>query len=295
MLSATPELVTFLNTTTANGQGQSLPAVTITLKDGSPPLRWVRWNADVSFGGTTWLAHGQAGRPSIGRFHWRTPIGLREIGKCSMELLCGDSAVLGSKRMTLAAAEGAFDDATFLLERLYRLDPASSVIGKLFRFAGTIVAAPPTSHSVRLEVENATAKMRAAILPNALVSPSCQNALFDTVCGAAGLSKTAHTSAVTIQAGSSKNVLVVSGSWSDGDWDLGYVEITSGTYSGTQWGIRTNVGTSLRLSVPMPGAPAAGVTANLVRGCDHTTGPKGCARFANIAQFRGTPLLPKEV
>lgn len=287
MLAATPALTTFLNSTT---QGISIPVLTITFADGTV-VRWARSPTDVTFSTVTWAAHGQGGRPLIKSYRFRTPLGFEEIGTCEIVLDCGETAVLGGKRLPLAARDGAFQDATVLLERLYKAQPTDAIVGKLFRFQGRVVQAPTDSHSVTLSVESPAARLKSTVLPKTILSPSCGNALYDVACG---VSKAANTtSGVTTLAGCTRNVLLVSGGpYVDGRWDLGSAALGSPVTD--RVGVRTSVGNQIFLAYPLPAAPAAGVPIALTLGCDHTAGPGGCAKFSNLPRFRAAPHLPRE-
>lgn len=286
MLAATPALTTFLNSTT---QGISAPVLTITLADGTV-LRWARYPSDVTFNAVTWAAHGQGGRPLFKSYRFRTPLGLEEIGTCEVVLECGESAVLGGKRLPLAARDGIFQDATVLLERLYKAQTTDAWVGKLFRFQGRVVQAPPDSHSVTLSVESPAARLKSTVLPKTILSPSCGNALYDVACG---VSRAANTTSVTALAGCTRNVLLVSGGpYADGRWELGSAALGSPVTG--RVGVRTSVGNQILLAYPLPAAPSAGVPIALTLGCDHTAGAGGCAKFANLPRFRAAPHLPRE-
>jgi hypothetical protein len=278
MLTATPELTTWLNATT---QGVSIPVFTITLANGTV-LRWARNPTDVSFGGTTWLAHSRSGRPQIMSYHWRSPVGLEEIGTCEVVLGCGGEAVIGSEGLQLAAARGVFKNARLLVERVYADTPVAAPVGKLFRWSGKVQSSPGDSHSVTLTAESVASVLRASVWPRTLVSPTCGNALYDTACGV-----TRVASSRTVQAGSTKASVLLSGGDADGYWTGGVL-----TFGSEKRSIRSFVSGAAALAYPLPTVPTGTVT--VTRGCDRTMGPGGCAKFSNQARFRGMPSLPRE-
>lgn len=286
-LPATLALETFLNTTT---QGVMIPLITITLRDGTV-LRWARHQQNVAFDATTWLAHGRGGRPLVMAYRWRAPVGLDEIGTCELELGCGDSAVLGTERLQLAAAKGAFARARLLVEEAYAATPSSAIVGKLAVWGGRIEAAPGDSHSVRLQARSVVADLKATQLPKTLVTATCGNALYDIACG---VSRAAHTASRTVAAGSTKNVVKISGADADKEWDGGTLTVVTGTLAGEKRGIREFTAGAAVLAHPLPAALAVDVAVTVTRGCDRTTGPGGCVKFDNLVRFRAMPHLPKE-
>jgi hypothetical protein len=286
MLAATAEHVAFLNSTTA---AVSIPLFTITLRDKTTVYRWARYHENVVIGGVTWLAHNKSGRPLIMAQRFRATTGLEEIGECTVELGCDVSTVLGSEPFASAVRRGALEGATLLFERADRATPAAVVAGKRFRFSGKIVQAPVTSHGVTLSVQSKAAELQNTELPKAPVSKECSNAFGDEACG-----YTRAPTAATVGSGSTKTTIVLTGSWADGHWDLGTLDVTSGALIGESSGVRASVGGTIELTTPLSSAPIAGVTVALRVGCDHTPGEKGCARFSNLPRFRAMPTLPKE-
>ena len=287
MIGATAELIAWLNSTT---QGVSIPVITITLRSGTV-LRWARNSADVTFGGTTWLAHGRSGRPLITSYRWRSPVGLEEIGTAEVVLGLDTSTVIGSERLALAAAKGVFKDARLLIERVYADTRVATPVGKLFRWSGKIQAAPGDSHIVRLTAESAVASLRAAVLPKTLISPTCQNALYDAACG---VSRASNTLTRTVAAGGTKTTVPLTVSDASGSWAGGVLTVTSGALNGEKRPIRSSGSSAVVLGYPLPAALAAGVTVTVTRGCDRTTGAGGCSKFSNLARWRGVASLPQE-
>lgn len=293
MLSVTTQLLTFLN---GNTQGESIPAITLTLTDGNV-YRWCMYQTATSFGGTTWNAHGQGGYPLIIAYRARTVMGLDEIATLDLEVGCGGSTTLvraGCPTIPWqkAAADGVFDGATLLLERLYRALPTDAVVGKLYRFQGIVRQAPPNSHGIAFSVESPVARLQQVQLPKTLISASCVNALFD---GACGLSKAPWQVDSTVVAAQSNRTTITANhvAWPDDYWNLGYIVIGSGS-AAVRRGIRESRVSQVTLTNPLPAVPADGTPIKLTVGCDHTVGPAGCGRFSNWTRFRGQPNLPKE-
>ena len=48
----------------------------------------------------------------------------------------------------------------------------------------------------------------------------------------------------------------------------------------------------IMLAAPLEYTPVTGDAFTLWPGCDHTTGAGGCARYNNLANFRGFPFVP---
>lgn len=287
MISTTPEVDAILDGTT---QGVMIPVLTITLRSGTV-LRWALNKASVAFGGVTWLAHGQGGRPVILSYRWRTPVGLEEIGTCELVLGCNDTTMLGSERFQLAAAKGALKGAKLLVEEAYAAAPGGALVGKIFAWSGKIQSAPGDSHTVTVAAASPVADLKDIVLPRTLVSSACGNALYDTACG---ISRAAHTFTREVAAGATKTAVPLTVAGTDGEWDGGTLTFVTGALAGQSRGIRSHVGGVVVPAYPLPAAPVAGVSVTVTRGCDRTPGAGGCQKFANLARFRGMPHLPKE-
>jgi uncharacterized phage protein (TIGR02218 family) len=77
----------------------------------------------------------------------------------------------------------------------------------------------------------------------------------------------------------------------DGYWDNGICEFTSGDNSGFKSEILTNVGTTFTLAFSMPYAIAGGNAIKLTPGCDKTQ-DTCVSKFNNIINFGGFPTVP---
>jgi len=56
--------------------------------------------------------------------------------------------------------------------------------------------------------------------------------------------------------------------------------------------VKDSSSSSLTIAGVLPVAPQPGDTFDAYPGCDHTTGANGCAKFSNLAHFRGYPRVP---
>lgn len=76
-----------------------------------------------------------------------------------------------------------------------------------------------------------------------------------------------------------------------GWFDMGVIQFTSGPLAGVTRNIKAWDGSTLTLSLPLPGLPA-GCGFTVVPGCDKTKAT--CqVKFQNLARFRGCPYVPK--
>ena len=119
-------------------------------------------------------------------------------------------------------------------------------------------------------------------------SPTCRAAFCGPGCG---LSAPRFTSRQTVlnldQAG---NRIEVSGSTGVGYLD-GKVRFLDGPQTGIALGILAVSGSWLTLDRPIADATFAGISVELIEGCDHTLST--CSqRFNNALNFRGEPFLP---
>jgi hypothetical protein len=127
--------------------------------------------------------------------------------------------------------------------------------------------------------------------PRQRFSQPCRWNLFDSGCG---VSQVLHTKSVTVSTVTSPTQFVVSGSLiptTPNAYQSGFV-----TVAGIRYLIASSSGggttATIETSLPVAGL-ALGVSATIVRGCDHTL--TGCNLFANAARYGGFPTLPRPV
>ena len=124
--------------------------------------------------------------------------------------------------------------------------------------------------------------------------PGCTADLFDARCG---VDVAAWEDSVTVASYVSAFTFTISGARPaavDGWYQDGAIAFDDGENAGFAYDIRTWVDSTntVTLRQPLRRPLVPGVAARIHPGCDKTTGPNGCGRFANYARFQGFAHLP---
>jgi uncharacterized phage protein (TIGR02218 family) len=306
-------LATHLDTTTAEAWIRHL--VTLTPKqeqtwsgsawvDPSPVIyRWTDYHENLTVGGSTFLAGGMGTTNPIPHFLGRKEVPGLEIGYASLELICGEAALLGSVTIPIAAARRQLDGATVLIERLYMPTAGDVSLGAMHLFQGYVGEVKVSGTSVELEIESGIALLNVQ-LPKRVFQSGCTHMLYDAGCG---LSRSTFTVSGTVSSGATTTSIPTSrteatGTTNSSGWfALGVIAFTSGTCSGERRAIRSysNTGGTFTMDRPLPSAPANGDTFLAYPGCPRTytactnnTAASG-PQFNNGDHFAGFDLIPK--
>lgn len=203
---------------------------------------------------------------------------------------------IGGQPWIAAARAGALDGAVVYVDEAYFAGwpPPSggpiTPIGVLPIFAGLMADVAPSRSGVTIVI-NSHMELLGVNMPRRLHQEGCIHTLFDGDCtlSAAAFAKTGSIASVTDETHFSSTVTAPLGS---GDFTLGTIVFTSGANSGFSemialWDAGTGL-FNLRAAMPFPIQPGDAFTA--YPGCDKTQ--KTCTKFANIANFGGTPYVP---
>jgi len=145
---------------------------------------------------------------------------------------------------------------------------------------------------VSFEVKAASRKQKQLFLDK--FNPVCANQLGDARCG---VNLATFTDTVTVSSVTDAFTFAVTGSSRANDYfALGAIQFTSGDNDGLSYDVRkwTLSGGVVKLASPLKRPVIIGDTATIHAGCDRTTGAAGCARFSNVARFRGFEYLPDD-
>jgi uncharacterized phage protein (TIGR02218 family) len=195
---------------------------------------------------------------------------------------------LGSQPWPAAAATGAFDEARIVLERAFMASWGDTSAGTLIQFSGRVGQATPSRSTLVLQV-NSDLELLSAQTPRNTYQPGCVHTLFDTGCG---LVKATFAITGSAQAGSTIALLNTTLAQATGYFDLGTIVFTSGVLNGQTYTVKKfTSATSFIPARPFASAPGTGDTFTAYPGCDKLSST--ClAKFANLARFRGYPLIP---
>jgi uncharacterized phage protein (TIGR02218 family) len=290
MRSVGTDLGTFLDTHTTLDWFAEL--FTWTPQSGAT-YRWTNWASDLTVGGHTFTAAGTGTVPLIEVDGYKSSVGTT-IETTKVTLYAGATAQFGGVRLPLAAASGAFDQCGLLVERVYMPSPGDVSLGTMHIFQGIVGDAEPSSSTVVLTVESGMAALN-QVIPRTMIQAGCNNVLFDTICSAAGLTKASKTVTGTCSSGATSMSVPTSRTEADKWFELGVITFTSGVCSGQARGVVAfaNASGVFTLDRPLNGTPANGDTFSVYPGCDKARNG-GCAKFANLSQFRGFPFAPSK-
>lgn len=212
-----------------------------------------------------------------------------DVGSLAFTLRAGDSALLGSTRVTTAAVQGQLNGARLTVERAILDAPGGTIQGVLTRFEGTVSQVNPSSTVVELEVAPDIEELNREV-PRHAFRPACNHTLFDSGCG---LARATFLYAETVAAGTTTTSVVLSSSaYPAGFFAGGTITFLTGALAGLKRTIRAHdTGGTVRLAVALPSVPANGDDVELTPGCDKTR--QTCSsRFSNLVRFRGFPWVP---
>jgi len=255
---------------------------TITLLTGSV-YRWTSAPTDLSIGGTVFSASG----PAISRGKVKLALGY-EISTLEVTLRSA-SWQLGGVSLARAACSGAFDGATVRLDRVYMATWGDTSAGTVTLFEGSVAAVEPSPFGVRITVKSDLERFN-CMMPRTTFTPGCSLEHYGAACA---LSRSAWTSTGSVGGGATSSVIPCSLPQGAGYYDLGVLTMTSGPAAGARRAIRSWSGSALTLAMPLPVQPQPGDSFQVTPGCDRTQGSGGCAKFSNLARFRGYPFVPR--
>lgn len=285
MKTASPELIAVLNASTTFLMAD---LYTVTLANGTV-YRWTSADYPITIAADTWACVPDA--PVLTRGRTRVIVGL-EIDTLSITMGVGDgSFTIGSVHLPLAAADGLFDGAEVLLERLFMVTPGNPELGTITLFFGDVSEVAPSSTSVTLTVKSKL-ELLSRQMPRNLFMPACTHMLFDAGCG---LTRASFVTAGTVVAGLTPTATTFRTDLTAADdyYRLGVLTWTSGANVGASCGVRAylNANGLTTLALTLPFVPEVGDDFEIVPGCDKAL--TTCdTKFANEARFRGFPWVP---
>lgn len=231
-------------------------------------------------GSTTYTVYNN---PAVQRGGSRTPVGT-EVASMDLTLYPGPNT-LGGLSMSLAAAQGVFDNAHVKVQRAYT-NSSSTIYTTLFE--GDVVDVKPGSTQVGLIVKSGMARLDLPFPPR-VIQAQCSWQLYDTNCGVASASFTMNG---TTDGGSTTTL--VSKNASDmtvNAYRGGLLTITSGPLAGATRTVNSNTTGDLVVYPALASVPGSGVTFTVKKGCDKTRATCKTV-FNNTAKFGGFADVP---
>jgi len=262
---------------------------TFTLRDGAV-LRYTTADVPVTIAGLSFAADG----PMVSGLKYKIAVGL-DVDEQDITIIARPSDLVGAIPFLQAMRLGVLDGATIQRERAFLTDWGQPATGSVILFHGRVSTIDKIGRSqAQLKVKSELVLLDID-MPRNIYQASCLHTLGDAGCG---ISLADFTVTGTVSGGSTVSVLNWSGQDSDnarnGYYEQGTLAFTGGDNDGVSVTVKaTDNGTgSLTLVYPLDEQPGSGDSFTLCAGCDHTTGAGGCAKFNNLARFRGYPFVP---
>lgn len=232
--------------------------------------------------------------PKIARSEVRTIVGI-EVDTLTVDLYAEPIVAMGAIPMIQALAQGAMDNGTLRVERLF-MNSSAAQQGSILIFTGRIGQVVTTRGRASIEVMSHT-ELLDVMIPSGVYQPSCRNTLYDPFCGIDRASKAISTTATagtgaTRQTFSANFTSTVGAS--AGYFSLGTVKFTTGANAGITRTVKMHSGTGtglVEVIPPWPYAVAVGDSFTGYPGCDKTKTTCN-AKFANTQRFQGEPFIP---
>lgn len=211
-----------------------------------------------------------------------------DVDEQDITVAAGPNDLVDGVPFLVALRRGALDGATIQRDRAFFTAWDLSAIGAVTLFHGRVSTIDKIGRTEAQMKVKSDLVLLDTDMPRNLYQPSCLHTLYDSGCG---LDRAAHTVTGHVEAGSTAARIVWSGAVA-GTYDQGTLVFTSGGNAGVQVTIKTAASGNLDLSYPLDTAPGVGDAFTIAAGCDHSMGSGGCAKFANLVNFRGFPFVP---
>lgn len=186
------------------------------------------------------------------------------------------------------AHTGGFDNANLTLYKCIMSSPGIA-IGAIDMFGGYVDLKSGGGLEMKWTVKSGI-QMLNVEYPIKKYLPTCPNCLYDNACG---VDITAHTATGTVNSVTSASDFTTSVSMTDGYYEEGGIEFTSGALSGVSAPIKTSYQSNGRIVmlVPLDITPGIGDTFKVYPGCNKTY-DVCVSRFNNGSRNRSAPYIP---
>jgi uncharacterized phage protein (TIGR02218 family) len=276
---------------------------TFTLFDGTV-LRYTTADVSIRVGANIWDATSVAiddpNQRAVG--HWKVGLDVDtwqvKIIPRTVDPVSGSvyPDKIGTTPWLAAAAAGALDGATLLVERAFlpawpqpfQAPVVVTATGKLTIFLGR-VAEVDIGGTFAIVNANDFRELLTTQMPRNVYQSGCRWTLFDSGCG---LNAGTFVSSGTVAGGSTNQSIVPATlGGAAGTYSLGRIVMTSGRNAGFARTVRSWDGTTLKLMAPFYFDIAQGDTFDIYPGCDKQLAT--CtSKFNNAANFGGQPYIP---
>lgn len=282
MKTAAAPTLAILNTT---GDVQILRAdlYTFSLKNGSV-LRFTDADINLPIGGNTFISG-----PGISRTKTKQTTGLT-VDMVQVTISDDGSTLVNGKPILHQIRNGVFRGATVKIQKLFLASWTDLTPPPVDWFDGIVGAPSVDNLTASFEVRAMTEVLNKQ-MPSDIHQDTCNNDLFDAVCGANRASFTFTGSAGTV---TDRKAFVLSGvSQPDHYFTFGKAWFTNGANAGQPpRTVKKYIGGSVEVFQPFPYDIAPGDVCVIEAGCDKLY-EGGCAKFGRQSTgFQATPFIP---
>lgn len=254
---------------------------TITLAD-STVLNYTTYDLPLAYGINDWAAGG----PVFTRDRIRSVIGL-EVDTLTVYISPKDSDSIGAQTWLQAVCSGRLDGAIVELDRAFISGGPDTVVGTVSLFVGNVAQLHINRSVIEMTV-NSPLEFLNVQMPRNPYQAGCSHTLFD---GGCALSRAGLGVAGTVVGSASLTGFDAGLIQPDGWFDLGVLQFSSGSLTGTKRTVKRQQTGAVALLNPLPMVPAVGDNFTIWPGCDKTKAT--CqSKFNNLANFRGFPFVP---
>jgi uncharacterized phage protein (TIGR02218 family) len=240
--------------------------------------------------------------PRFGRSKITTKIGV-EPAELDIDIMAGESDLVGTFPLAAAVRMGIFDGATVELDRLFA-PPATAgfgldtSLGTLLWFYGRVADTDVGRSKISMKVKSLMNLLAIQQMPRRLYGAGCTHIFGDAMCGfnrttgRNALGGSTGAGAITIAALSSSTQAVIDFSgtiatWFNGGTITGLTGANAGYSRNVTWAIGSQIGVIKAWLYPV----GIGDTFTVLAGCDHTTATCN-GTFNNLLRFGGFPYIP---
>ncbi|MET3134611.1 putative phage protein (TIGR02218 family) [Oxalobacteraceae bacterium GrIS 1.11] len=277
MRDATPRLVAILDSATF----VKCNLFHLTLASGIDYF-WTDADVDIVANGRIY----DSGGPSIQGAKYNLVRGM-QVSTLELRVLVAPKDLIAGVPWFLATRSGALKNAEVVIEKAFMPawgQPAET----LGIFRGYVNESADAEQEVTLSVVSDSNRLNTQI-PRAIFQAGCMRTLYDAGCG---LPRASYSVTSTAQAVPNRYSFAIDLPQPDGYFSLGELIFTSGPNAGVRRSVKAHRQGMIELSYPLVFDLAAGDSFIVRAGCDRTRGPNGCAKFGNLANFKGTPYIP---
>lgn len=277
MRAATPRLQTIL----ASAMFVKCNLFTMTLSNGLVYC-WTDADVDIVAAGQVYDSHG----PSIQGAKYNLVRGM-QVSTLDLQVLVAPTDIIAGVPWFLAVRSGALKNAEVVIAKAFMPawgQPAET----LGIFRGYVNESSMGQQEVVLSVVSDSNRLNTQV-PRSIFQAGCMRTLYDAGCG---VPRDAYSFNSAVVAAPNRYSFSSGLAQSENYFALGELYFTSGANSGVRRAVKSFKAGVIELSYPLVFDLVPGDTFLVRAGCDRTRGDNGCGKFANVANFKGTPYIP---